>query len=49
MAALTRSGARGRDRHVGLAEAAVFARGDLPDIGDDASSNFIEPSPTTDD
>jgi len=48
MAASTRSGAsKARDRHVDLADAAVFARGDLPDISDDAGGNFIEPSPTT--
>jgi hypothetical protein len=36
-----------RNRQFDLADAAVFARGDLPDISDDAGGNFIEPSPTT--
>jgi hypothetical protein len=34
-----------RNRHVDLAGAAVFARGDLPDISDDAGSSFIENGP----
>jgi hypothetical protein len=34
-----------RNRHVDLAGAAVFARGDLPDISDDAGSSFIEDGP----
>ena len=34
-----------QNRRADLAGAAVFARGDLPDISDDAGSNFIENGP----
>ena len=38
-----------RDRHVDLADAAFFARGDLLDIGHLAGRDFIEPALTTGD
>src|SRR5258708_31181534 len=34
-----------RDRHVDLADAALFACGDLLDIGHGAGNDFVEPAP----
>ena len=36
-----------RDRHIDLADAAFFARGDLFDISHGARDDFIEPAPAT--
>src|SRR6516164_4631858 len=38
-----------RDRHIDLADAAFFARGDLFDISHGARDDFIEPAPATSD